>query len=114
MNVQLNETIKKTKEIILLSEQRLASKNISDQNRLVIKAILKDFRMILWCIEENGKLLLYTPERPIITRWTIIDSAEWDNEADNILFDKVREYNDKVCPVIDDMYKIYAGSSRLK
>lgn len=106
MNAQLNEMINKTKEIIWLSEQRLSSKNISDQNRLVIKAILKDFRMILGCLEENGKLLLYAPERPIITRWTIIDSAEWDNEADNKLFDKVKEYN-QACSEIDEWYKLY-------
>ena len=108
---EIKEMKIKAKEIIDLSQQRLLSGNISSQNKLVIKAILNEFQEILNFLESNNKLLLCAPERPINTRWVIIDSADFDNAEDNELFDKVRGYNE-ACSKIEERYKLYTESSR--
>ena len=98
------------REIIELCNNRLTEyscleeKNFSvEQNCLVINAILREFTELLKKKKKNQKLLLYSRKLPIGSRWTIIDSAEFDCLEDNQLFDKVRNYN-KLCKSVEAKY----------
>ncbi len=95
------------KEIISLSEDRLSQKASSKVNTFVIEGILREFKEILQFLQMNGKLRLCAKRLPISTRWTIIDSAEYECKEDNILFDKVRYFNDTVCKEVEESYKVY-------
>ena len=98
------------REIIELCNNRLTEyscleeKNFSvEQNCLDINAILREFTELLDYWKKNQKLLLYSRKLPIGSRWTIIDSAEFDCLEDNQLFDKVRNYN-KLCKSVEAKY----------
>ena len=106
MEPKLKEMESKIMEIIRLSEERLERGDLSERNKFVVGAILREFNEIHKYLIEHGKLLLCAVSLPIATRWTIIDSADFDNQADNYLFDKVRNFN-KECKIIEGKYKIY-------
>ncbi len=105
--------LKLAKEIVSLCKERLAeysnleTKNFSvEQNTFVINAILREFSEILEYWEASKNLILYSPKLPIGSRWTIIDSAEFDCLKDNELFDKVRNFNE-LCKSVNPIYIVY-------
>ena len=106
MNIQIKELENKITEIIMLSKHRLCSGECSEQNKFVIGSILQEFECLLSIFLKNGKLRLYCEKFPIATRWTIIDCADYDSQADNNLFDKVEKFND-LCKKIDEKSKFY-------